>query len=218
MTENIDSSDEIEDDRLISNVEFFSTEDEQLKLLGELLSNESSRKILLLLTSQELAANDIAERTGMRLSLIIHHIRKMQEIGIVKVNKIRKNSKNRQVKYYLAKQGMIILPTKSTDVAKKSKTLSNSLKRVLRYSMVGIAGIATWIGTNSKKPDEMRISDRIPSSDEITDFTGGISTLNETVTSISKSALQDDTLVPFFVTTIVICCGLFLIWLSKKSK
>jgi len=41
-------------------VEILSTDDEKIKLIGNLLSNDTSRNILKLLFGQEMTANDIA--------------------------------------------------------------------------------------------------------------------------------------------------------------
>ncbi|MGI0057696.1 MAG: ArsR family transcriptional regulator [Nitrosarchaeum sp.] len=132
-------------DDLYDKIEILSSGDEKLKFLGELLSNESSRKILLMLTDHEMSANELSEKTNLRLSLIIHHINKMQQIGLVKISKIGKNSKNHDVKYYLAKSGIIILPQEISEKAKISKSLSLSLKRIMRFSAIIFAGIVSWL-------------------------------------------------------------------------
>ncbi|HXG06594.1 MAG TPA: winged helix-turn-helix domain-containing protein, partial [Nitrososphaera sp.] len=58
-------------------VTIFSNEDADLKLLGELLSNESSRAILMLLSEQEMTASELARTIGISLSVTLHHLDKM---------------------------------------------------------------------------------------------------------------------------------------------
>ncbi len=82
-----------DDDAIDDKVEIFSNDDLKLKYLGQILSSESSRKILILVAKQEISANDIAQETDLRLSLIIHHLNKMIRAGVVKVNKIGKTQK-----------------------------------------------------------------------------------------------------------------------------
>ncbi len=82
-----------ENDEFFDKIEIISSDDDKLKFLGELLSNESSRNILLLLTNREMSANEISQKTNLRLSLIIHHLNKMQQVGIVKIVKIEKIQK-----------------------------------------------------------------------------------------------------------------------------
>lgn len=136
-------------DEFFDKIEIFSSDDDKLKFLGELLSNESSRKILLLLTTHEMSANDLSEKTNLRLSLVIHHLNKMQQAGIVKIVKTEKNTKNHDVKYYSAKSGIMILPQIASKKAKTSKTFQNSLKRIMRFSSIAIAGIASWLVTQA---------------------------------------------------------------------
>jgi len=130
-------------------VTIFSTEDKKLKFLGELLSNESSRTMLLLLTEHEMTANEIAEKTNLGLSLVIHHLKKMQQIDIVKVTKIEKNTKNHEMKHYSAIQGILIFPTKTAEGAKKSKTFQSLVKKALRFTVIGISGLISWFITSS---------------------------------------------------------------------
>lgn len=132
-------------DEFFDKIEIFSSDDDKLKFLGELLSNESSRKILLLLTNQKMSANEISEKTNLRLSLVIHHLNKMKKIGMVSINKISKNTKNHDIKYYTAKPGILILPKDASDRASKSKLLHHSIKRILRFATIGFAGLTSWI-------------------------------------------------------------------------
>lgn len=136
-------------DEFFDKIEVFSSEDDKLKFLGELLSNESSRQILLLLTNQEISANEISEKTNLRLSLVIHHLNKMQQVGIVKIAKTEKNTKNHGVKYYSAKSGIMIFSQEASERAKKSKTFQISVKKVFRFTSIGICGLVSWFVTET---------------------------------------------------------------------
>jgi len=57
MSENEDETLAISD-----KVEILSTEDEKIKAVGEILSSDSSRKILKLLFNQSLTANQISQK------------------------------------------------------------------------------------------------------------------------------------------------------------
>lgn len=126
------------------NIAILSNEDERLKLIGEILSNESSRNIFKLLISNELTAYEIVRKTNLSLSLVLHHINKMQSAGIVKISRISQTSRNQDMKHYTAKTGILILPETVSEKAKTSKTFQNSLKRIMRFSTIGIAGIISW--------------------------------------------------------------------------
>ena len=52
--------------------------DDDLKSLGELLSNETSRTIIKNLMKNEMYTNEIATKLDMRVSLVIHHLKKLE--------------------------------------------------------------------------------------------------------------------------------------------
>src|ERR1700687_3958182 len=127
-------------------IEIFSTDDEKMKKIGELLGNDSSRQILKLLFDTPMTASQIAQKMEILLSLVIYHLNKMIEVGIVKIDKVVKNQKEHDMKYYtVAKFAVIILPPKLSAKAKTSKSLKNSLTRIYKFSAIGIAGLVSWV-------------------------------------------------------------------------
>ena len=129
-------------------IEILSTEDEKLKSIGEILSSDSSRKILRLLFNQSFTANQIAQQTEMSLQLVIHHLKKMQSAGIVKITNIGKNTKSHDMKFYtIDKVALVILPSEMSKPAKKSKSLFNSFNRIHRLATLGGISIAAWFSS-----------------------------------------------------------------------
>lgn len=143
-TEEIEKNIDLNTENINENIEILSNEDDRLKLIGEILSNESSRSIFKLLISDELTAYEIVKKTNLSLSLVLHHINKMRSAGIVKISKISQTARNQDMKHYTAKSGILILPQPVSEKAKTSKTFQNSLKRIMRLSSIGIAAIASW--------------------------------------------------------------------------
>jgi hypothetical protein len=142
LTDSISNNDEKIDD--LDNIEIFSNTDERLRFLGKILNNDYSRQILLLLIEKEMTANEIANQTKLSLPLVLHHVNQMLKAEMVVVSKTSTNSKNQPMKYYSAKSGIIILPEKAVEKAKSSKSLSRSLKRVMKFASVGFIGITSW--------------------------------------------------------------------------
>ncbi|HEX9844975.1 MAG TPA: winged helix-turn-helix domain-containing protein [Candidatus Nitrosotenuis sp.] len=129
-------------------VEILSTDDDKIKSVGELLSSDSSRAILKLLFNDQLTANQIAQKTEISLPLVIYHLKKMQETGMVKISQTGKNTKSHDMKYYTVdKFAIVILPSGATEKAKSSKSLFNSFNRIYRFSMIGGAAIAAWFSS-----------------------------------------------------------------------
>ncbi len=129
-------------------VGIYGTDDDRLRLLGEILVTDVSRTILKMLFENTFTANDIAIKTEYSLQLVRYHLKKMQDVGLVEISKIGKNTKSHDMKYYTAtKFAIIILPSKFSEKAKTSKSLFRSLKSLYRFGAIGIAAIGSWFAT-----------------------------------------------------------------------
>ena len=141
-------NDDTKPDDTPEKIEIFSTDDEKIKSIGELLSNDSSREILQLLFKKELTANQIAQETDVSLQLVKYHLNKMQDMGIAKISKVGKNIKGQDMKFYKAtKFAVVIVPSAVSERAKESKLLVRSFKTIYRFAGIGIAGVAAWFTT-----------------------------------------------------------------------
>jgi len=129
-------------------VEIISTEDQKMKAIGEILSSDSSRTILKILFNDSLTANQISQKTEISLPLVIYHLKKMQESGVVKITSVGKNTKSHDMKFYTVdKLAIIILPSQMSEPAKKSKSLFNSFTRIHRLATLGGVSIAAWFSS-----------------------------------------------------------------------
>lgn len=142
-------------------IEILSTDDQRIKAVGELLSSDSSRTILKLLFNDQMTANQIAQKTEISLPLVIYHLKKMQEAGIVKVAQTVKNTKSHDMKYYTVdKFAIVILPSGLTEKAKSSKSLLNSFNRIYRFATIGGAAIAAWFSSQfMQQNQQVTVSD-----------------------------------------------------------
>ncbi|QUC64309.1 winged helix-turn-helix transcriptional regulator [Nitrosopumilus sp. K4] len=145
-------------------IDILSTEDEKLKAVGEILSSDSSRQILKLLFNNSLSANQISQKTELSLPLVIHHLKKMQNAGVIKITNVGKNSKSHDVKFYtIDKVAIVILPSEMQQPAKKSKSLFNSFNRIHRLATLGGVSLATWFSSQLLKPKSPIQSESIQS-------------------------------------------------------
>ena len=144
-------------------IDILSTEDDKLKAVGEILSSDSSRQILKLLFNSSLSANQISQKTELSLPLVIHHLKKMQSAGIVKITNVGKNTKAHDVKFYtIDKVAIVILPSEMKQSAKKSKSLFNSFNRIHRLATLGGVSIAAWFSSQLIRPKNLNESESIP--------------------------------------------------------
>jgi DNA-binding transcriptional ArsR family regulator len=129
-------------------IEILSTDDHRIKTVGELLSSDSSRAILKLLFNDQMTANQIAQKTETSLPLVMYHLKKMQDAGIVKISATGKNTKSHDMKYYTVdKFAIVILPSGFSEKAKSSKSLHNSFNRIYRFATIGGAALAAWFSS-----------------------------------------------------------------------
>ena len=132
------------DDGLTEKIKILATDDEKIKSFGELFTNDSSREILQLLFNEDLTANQIAQKTDISLQLVKYHLNKLQDLGVVKISKVEKNSKSQDMKVYSAtKFSIVIVPPKLSEKTKESKLLVRSFRYIYK-----VAGLATATGVS----------------------------------------------------------------------
>ncbi len=133
-----------------------------------------------------MTANEIAQKTDMSLALVIHHLKRMQTVGMVKVTKTEKSAKGQDMKYYLAtKQSFLIVPTEKT-----VHPLLNSFKKFSKFVAIGMAGIVSWAIV---KPDDINYNKMPIHQTGQDDFTSGERTTVDEVTEWSSSQTDTDT-------------------------
>jgi len=126
-------------------IRVFSSDDERLKLLGELLSNKSSRDIMRLLTEKESYINEIAETLDLRTSLVIHHLKKMEELGMVEITMKKLVKKGIGHKFYRVVPNLLIIVSRAEKEEPQEKILKRILKQGIKFGAIGAASLASWI-------------------------------------------------------------------------
>jgi len=167
------SSDDYSDD-VTEKIKIFATDDEKIKSFGEIFTNDSSREILQFLFNEELSATQIAQKTGISLQLVKYHLNKLQDLGIVKISKIEKNSKSQDMKIYTAtKFSLVVVPPKFSEKTKESKLLVRSFRHIYKVVGLGIAtGLSGLLSLSQLQQDkQISINDdvtrELPSSSEL---------------------------------------------------
>ena len=118
MTENIE---------IKKKIDILSMDDQKIKQVGELLSNDASRKILKLLFKNSLTASDIAKEADLSLPLVMYHLKKMQDANMVRPTNIGKTVESKDTKRYTTKKYTNVMVQHSVDAKiKESKSSFNS--------------------------------------------------------------------------------------------
>lgn len=201
-------------------VEILSTEDEKLKTVGEILSSDSSRKILKLLFNQALTANQLSQKTKLSLPLVIHHLKKMQSAQVVKITNVGKNTKAHDMKYYtIDKFAIVILPSEMSQSAKKSKSLFNSFTRLHRLATLGGAAIAAWFSSQFLQQSSIMES-TIPAQDSEETMMRAMPEAAEELQATAQAIPepQSNILISLVVVLSVIVSGLVIELIIKQRK
>jgi len=223
MSENEDETLAISD-----KVEILSTEDEKIKAVGEILSSDSSRKILKLLFNQSLTANQISQKIGVSLPLVIYHLKKMQESDVIKITNVGKNTKSHDMKFYtIDKFAIVILPSEMSKSAKTSKSLFNSFSRIHRLATLGAVSVAAWFSSqfiqkNSQIPIAMEEELVMPGSEETSMMQKAVpapeSLETSGTTTITTGEPSFDILWSLVIVLLVVVTGLIIELVIKNKK
>ena len=193
-------------DVMTDKIKLFNS-DESLKLLGELLSNKSSRDIIGLLIEKEMYKNAIATKLNLKLNLVSHHLEKMESIGLVETSYKKIVRKGEDHKFLRINPKIFLMPNHSEKEIKEKGILKRIFKDGIKFASVGIATVITWIGSQQKTMF-------IPDPTNVEQNYGGI----QVDSSLPILVDEPFSLVQITVTSIVLAVGLFLIWYQKKEK
>lgn len=177
-------------------IKVFSSDDEKLKMLGELLSNKSSRDIIKLLIEKEMYINEIAKKLELRPNLVIHHLQKMESIELLEITNKKITRKGEEHRFFRIPHGMLIIPN-GVKESINDRLFKRIFKNNLKFVVIGITSIFSGIISSfiSLPKQEHDPSYAIPLIPEVTYF-------------------------PLTVSLIVIIVGLIVdrIFIIKKKK
>ena len=133
----------------VDGINVFS-DDDKLKILGELLGNRSSRDIIRLLICRECYTNDIATTLNMRSNLVVHHLKKMESIGLVEVREGRLTRKGQTHRFFRIRPGILVLP----EPAEGGSLLKRLAGGAARFAAVGAAAALSYFLVDALRTTE----------------------------------------------------------------
>ena len=124
----------------------------------------------------------------------------MLQSKIVTVSKTTTNSKNQPMKHYTAKSSIMILPKKISHNKKGTRYLSATVKTLMKFSGIVLAGVVSWFITNP-----------------YFQYTIEPNTIEDTTADVSY--ILYDSIIPVFIALGVIGIGLSLqFWFNRKKN
>ena len=145
-----------EDEKLL----ILSLNDENSKKISQISSNDTARNILEAVASKPLSASEIAEKLGVPLTTVQYNLEKLNDVGLVKVERIKHSEKRKPVKMYALQRKFVVIVPKKTS----RRDIISSLKRylaVISFAVVG-SGIIEFLTKKMKTPALEEATGSIP--------------------------------------------------------
>ena len=130
-------------------IKLFTFNDESLKILGELLSNETSRKIINSLIENEMYTNELSVKLDIPISLVGHHLRKLEQVNLVEVTEKPLVKKGVKHKHFRMIPNLFVGLNTSENNDNKIK---NIFKKGMKFASIGIVSLGYYLFT---KPPEV---------------------------------------------------------------
>lgn len=101
-----------------------SLDDEKAKAIGEVISNETARKILKLLAKKNVTESEIAKELNLPLSTVSYNIKKLLDCKLIEVNGFYYSEKGNKVNVYRLAKKVVLITPKSSFVKLKNVLLT----------------------------------------------------------------------------------------------
>ncbi|MDP2907659.1 MAG: helix-turn-helix domain-containing protein [Nanoarchaeota archaeon] len=109
-----------------------SLEEEKAKGLANVISNDTSRKILAFLSEKDAAENDIARELNIPASTVHYNIQHLLKYGLIEVKDFYWSEKGNKVNVYTVAKKLIV-------IAPKSMKIKTKLKSILPAALLSLA-------------------------------------------------------------------------------
>jgi len=136
-------------------VKIFMKDTPNLKLLGHLLTNESSRKIMDLLSYEEMHSNQIAKKANMSLELVLHHLEKLEKINLVIVTNKKIIKRGKDHRHYKMIPNILILVSKTQKEIHEAGFLRRIFKDSVKFAAIGLVSFLAFIYNSFHQTSEL---------------------------------------------------------------
>jgi len=130
-----------------------SLEDEKAKELGQIIANETTRKILNLLTKKNTNESEIAKELGIPISTVHYNIQQLLKAGLVKIKGFYYSPKGNKVNVYTLTRKLILIAPQGTNLVRSK--IKNILPVLLITFGISVAIKLIYPATNLAMRAEM---------------------------------------------------------------
>lgn len=105
-----------------------SMEDDKIKKISNVISNDSCRKILDYLSSKDATESELAADLGIPISTVHYNLQQLTETGLISVDEYHYSEKGKEVNHYkLANKYIIIAPKRTFGIKEKLRSILPAL-------------------------------------------------------------------------------------------
>ncbi len=109
---------------------------EESKKITQVISNDTAREVIELLADAPLSASDIAERLKIPLTTVAYNLENLENVGLVRIEKIKYSEKGREVKIYAPVKKLIVVVPEKTDRKSVAQVLRKYMGTILAAFVV----------------------------------------------------------------------------------
>ncbi len=142
------------DDNDTPQIKVFASDD-NLKALGELLSNDSSRNIIYNLMNKEMYTNEISTKLDMRVSLVIHHLRKLEDLDLLEITEKKIKRKGVEHRFFKIKSNIFVVIDKDKKEIEEKGLLKKIFNEGIKFTSIGFVTLGTYLITKPELKDEL---------------------------------------------------------------
>ena len=110
--------------------------DKNSKKISQIISNDTARNILEAIASVPLSTSELAEKLRIPLSTVQYNLDKLNNAGLVKVERTKYSEKMKEVKIYAPQRKFVVIVPEKTG----RKDVIAALKRYLTVILFAVAG------------------------------------------------------------------------------
>ena len=110
--------------------------DKNSKKISQIISNDTARNILEAIASKPLFASEIAEKLGIPLTTVQYNLDKLNDAGLVKVERTKYSEKMKTVKIYAPQRKFVVIVPEKTN----RKDVIAALRRYLAVIFFAVVG------------------------------------------------------------------------------
>jgi DNA-binding transcriptional ArsR family regulator len=107
---------------------------EESKKITQVISNDTARQIIEFLADAPLSASDIAERLHVPLTTVAYNLENLENVGLVKVERIKYSEKGRKVKIYAPVRKLIVVVPEKAD----RKSVADVLRKYMGVILAAV--------------------------------------------------------------------------------